>query len=134
MSTYPDNTAAAAGLASCHVCYKLAPESRHDCPLCGAALHLRKPDSLQRTAALIVTAALLYIPANIFPIMTTTQLGRVTDSTILGGVVILMHHGSYVIAAVIFGVYYGIVNYAYPMLKNEIDGSAQPAAAATPME
>lgn len=38
------------------------------------------------------------------------------------------------IAAVIFGIYYGIVNYAYPMLKNEIDGSAQPAAAATPME
>ena len=102
MSSFAESTAAAAGLACCHVCYKLAPESLHSCPLCGSALHLRKPNSLQRTAALILTAALLYIPANIFPIMTTTQLGRATDSTILGGVVLLIHHESYPIAAVIF--------------------------------
>ena len=36
------------------------------------------------------------------PIMTTDQLGSATDSTILGGVVLLVHHGSYPIAAVIF--------------------------------
>lgn len=102
MSAFPPGTAAAAGLACCHVCYKLAPESQHRCALCGSPLHVRKPDSLHRTAALIVTATLLYIPANVLPIMTTFQLGRAEESTILGGVVFLIHHGSYPIAAVIF--------------------------------
>jgi paraquat-inducible protein A len=74
----------------------------HHCPLCGAALHLRVTDSLQRTIALVFTAIILYIPANLLPIMTTTQLGTPEDSTILGGVVLLIHHGSYPIAAVIF--------------------------------
>ncbi len=102
MKQFAAGTAAAEGLACCHVCCKLSPATEHACPLCGAALHLRKPDSLQRTVALLVTASLLYIPANVLPIMTTEQLGRATDSTILGGVVILIHHGSYPIAAVIF--------------------------------
>ncbi len=102
MSVYPTGTAAAAGLASCHICAKLSPASVHHCPLCGAALHLRVTDSLQRTIALVITAIILYIPANVLPIMTTTQLGTPEDSTILGGVVLLIHHGSYPIAAVIF--------------------------------
>ena len=100
--TFPVGTAAAEGLACCHVCRTVAPESLHGCPLCGAALHLRKRVSLQRTVALVVTASLLYIPANVLPIMTTDQLGRAIDSTILGGVVLLIHHGSYSIAGIIF--------------------------------
>jgi len=102
MSAFPAGTAAAEGLGCCHVCLKLAPEALHRCPRCGSALHLRKPDSLQRTVALVVTAALLYIPANVLPIMTTEQLGRSIDSTIIGGVVLLVHHGDYPIAGVIF--------------------------------
>ena len=102
VSTASGDTAASRGLACCHVCFKVAPETLHRCPRCGAALHLRKPDSLQRTIALVLTATLLYIPANVLPIMTTTQLGRATDSTILGGVIILMHHGDLPIALVIF--------------------------------
>lgn len=99
---YPPGTAAARGLATCHTCYKLASATRHKCPRCGAGLHLRTRDSLQRTIALVITATLLYIPANILPIMTTTMLGTAEPSTILGGVVLLIHHGSYPIAAVIF--------------------------------
>jgi paraquat-inducible protein A len=102
VTSFPAGTAAAEGLACCHVCTKLAAEASHECPRCGAALHLRKPDSLQRTIALIVTAVVLYIPANVLPIMTTDQLGQATDSTIIGGIVLLIHHGSYPIAAVIF--------------------------------
>jgi paraquat-inducible protein A len=102
MSTYPTGTAASEGLASCHICSKLSPASLHQCPLCGAALHLRMTDSLQTAISLVITATILYIPANVLPIMTTTQLGTPTDSTILGGVVLLIHHGSYPIAAVIF--------------------------------
>lgn len=102
MSAVSADTAAARGLACCHVCLKVAPETLHHCPRCRAALHLRKPDSLQRTVALVVTAVLLYIPANVLPIMTTTQLGSAEDSTILGGVIVLVHHGDLPIAVVIF--------------------------------
>jgi paraquat-inducible protein A len=102
MSGFPAGTAAAEGLACCHVCFKVAPQALHRCPRCRAPLHLRKRDSLQRTLALVATASLLYIPANVLPIMTTEQLGRAMDSTIIGGVVLLVHHGDYPIAAVIF--------------------------------
>ncbi len=101
-TSYPVGTAAAAGLAVCHICHKLAPESHHECPRCGAAMHLRATDSLQRTLALAFTACVLYIPANILPIMTTTQLGTPEPSTIIGGVVLLINLGSYPVAAVIF--------------------------------
>lgn len=101
-ATYPPGTAAAAGLASCHTCHRLAPASSHKCPRCGAGLHVRTEGSLERTMALVITATILYIPANVLPIMTTTMLGTAEESTILGGVVLLIHHGSYPIAAVIF--------------------------------
>jgi len=102
MTTFPSNTAAAQGWATCHTCTKLASAELHHCPRCGAALHLRLTDSLHQTMALLITAVLLYIPANVYPIMTTDQLGESIDSTILGGVLLLWHHGSYPVASVIF--------------------------------
>lgn len=95
-------TAAESGLACCHTCYRLVPKDEHHCPRCNASVHVRLPNSLNRTMALVVTAALLYIPAMTLPIMTTVTLGRPTDSTVIGGVVILWNMGSYPIAAVIF--------------------------------
>jgi paraquat-inducible protein A len=65
-------------------------------------LHLRITNSLERTTALLITAIILYIPANVLPIMNTLQLGQGEPATILGGVVILVKMGSYPIAAVIF--------------------------------
>ena len=100
--TYPANTAAAAGLALCHSCHHLDRAELHECSRCGSALHLRNTDSLQRALALLFTAVILYIPANVLPIMTTLQLGKGEPSTILGGVVLLIKLGSYPIAAVIF--------------------------------
>ena len=98
----PQQTAASKNLAACHLCYKLAPISTHQCPRCGSAMHLRKNDSIQRTLALLVTACLLYIPANLYPIMYTDQLGSTEASTILGGVVLLIDLGSVPVAVVIF--------------------------------
>ena len=95
-------TAAARNLAACHLCCKLVPAQLHRCPRCDSALHLRKPDSIQRTLALLVTACMLYIPANLDPIMITEQLGSAEGSTILGGVILLMHHGAVLVALVIF--------------------------------
>lgn len=95
-------TAASRNLAACHLCCKLAPAELHHCPRCGSAMHLRKQDSIQRTLALLVTACLLYIPANLYPIMITEQLGKSEGSTILGGVILLIHHGAVPVALVIF--------------------------------
>ena len=101
-TSFPPGTAAAEGLASCHVCLKLSPAELHTCSRCGAAIHLRPASSIQTTLALVFTAIILYIPANLLPIMTTTQLGAAEPSTILGGVVLLIDMGSAPIAAVIF--------------------------------
>lgn len=98
----PPTTAAHSGLAACHLCYKLAPATVHQCPRCHSAMHVRKNDSIQRTLALLVTACLLYIPANLYPIMYTDQLGSTEASTILGGVVLLINLGSVPVAVVIF--------------------------------
>jgi len=95
-------TGASRGLATCHLCYKLAPVGLHHCPRCGSVMHLRKSDSIQRTLALLFTACLLYIPANLYPIMYTEQLGSTEASTILGGVVLLIDLGSVPVALVIF--------------------------------
>ncbi len=95
-------TAADNGLAACHVCRKLAPVAVHHCPRCGSTMHLRKQDSIQRTLALLVTSCILYIPANLYPIMYTDQLGSTEASTIMGGVILLIDLGSVPVAVVIF--------------------------------
>ena len=100
--TYPAGTAAAEGLATCHTCCKVAPESLHQCPLCGGSLHLRVPDSIQRTLALVVTASLLYIPANVLPITRTEALGKEQADTIMSGVLYFLKHGDWPLALVIF--------------------------------
>jgi paraquat-inducible protein A len=100
--TAPADTAISRNLAACHLCCKLATPELHQCPRCGATLHLRKSDSIQRTLALLVTSCLLYIPANLYPIMITEQLGKPEGSTILGGVILLVHHGAIPVALVIF--------------------------------
>ena len=100
-------TAAAAGLASCHACGQLSrlaadPESRSACPRCGAALHLRRPASLARTWAFVLAAALLYIPANVMPVMISDSLFGDQADTILSGVVFLWRDGSWLLAALVF--------------------------------
>lgn len=96
------NTARAQDKLSCEMCYQLHNADKKRCQYCGLKLHTRKPFSLQKTVALLVTSIILYIPANVYPIMYTTYLGETTPNTILGGVITLWGHGSYPIALVIF--------------------------------
>ena len=100
--TAVSQTAASKNLASCHTCNKLTTLHCEVCSRCGSALHLRKVDSLQRTLALLLTATILYIPANLYPIMITDQAGQTVENTILGGVVLLIELGSVPVATVIF--------------------------------
>lgn len=79
-----------------------SPPSHYACSRCGSRLHLRKPNSLEFTWALLITSAVLYIPANAYPMMITTSLGQTHASTIIGGMLELWQHGSEPIAVVIF--------------------------------
>ncbi len=101
MSEFPPR-AVHSGLAGCHTCGKVSPVSVGNCPRCGTHLHLRKPDSIQRTIALMVAATALYIPANVLPIMTVVELGDVTENTIFSGMMTFWRQGAYPIAIVIF--------------------------------
>ncbi|MBP9961379.1 MAG: paraquat-inducible protein A [Pseudomonas sp.] len=95
-----------AGILICIECHELnrqKPDTDEQvCTRCGALVHARRPNSLMRTWALLITAAILYIPANILPIMTVSTLGQGSPDTIMSGVITLMKHGMFPIAAVVF--------------------------------
>lgn len=88
----------------CHDCeLVIAAEHAHpDCPRCGARLHRRKPDSLRRTWALVVSGYLLYIPANTLPVLSIERFGKLEPSTILGGVRELIDARLWPLAVVVF--------------------------------
>ncbi|AHJ61938.1 Paraquat-inducible protein A [Granulibacter bethesdensis] len=89
---------------SCHGCGLVVEGADHDasCPRCGSFLHRRKPDSVTRTIALVVAAVLLYIPANIYPVMIITSLGDTSPHTIVGGVKELIEADMWPLAALVF--------------------------------
>lgn len=112
-----NGTARVRGLLSCHSCRlvcRTAPieRGRMHCPRCGAAIHSRIPNSLGRCWALVVAAAILYLPANLLPITKTTSLGQVQLDTILSGVIYFVRSGSWLIALIIF-----IASILVPLLK-----------------
>ncbi len=110
-------TARARGLMLCDVCGFLMqfkskrPENIH-CPRCGQAVYPRKPASLQRTAALVLAAAILYFPANMLPIMRTSTLTYVDNNTILSGIIELWSGNSWPLAIFVF-----FVSILVPLLK-----------------
>jgi paraquat-inducible protein A len=88
------------------------PGHSMSCPRCSAHVHARKPDSISRTWALVIASFVLYIPANIYPVLTVMQLGAGAPSTILGGVEELLTSGMYPLAALVF-----CASIMVPMLK-----------------
>ncbi len=93
-------------LYDCYVCEALVGASvirrHHQCPRCHATLHLRIPHSLQKTSALLLAALILYIPANLLPFMTTRGLSGERSDTLVSGVISLLNHNMWLIAAVVF--------------------------------
>ena len=98
-------TAAEAGLVSCEICRLLTrpaePVEPGHCPRCGAKLELRHHHSIQYTWALVVAAAICYIPANALPILVTTTLSSPEEDTIMSGVLLLYRTGSWYLALVV---------------------------------
>lgn len=110
-------TAVRSGLVACHTCALLVPYGDPGsvsgaCPRCGTPLHSRKPNSLTRTWALLLTAVLLYIPANVYPVMTVVQFGSGSPNTILSGVTHLIEAGMWGLAMIIF-----FASFVVPILK-----------------
>ena len=58
--------------------------------------------SLQRVTAWLFAGLVVYVPANVYPMLRATQMFKSQDSTIVGGVVDLVSHHAYAIAAIVF--------------------------------
>lgn len=109
--------AAASGLAApligCDVCGLVSrSEPAERCPRCAHSLGHRKVNSIARVWACVVAAAILYVPANILPVMTIVQGGRGGARTILGGVVELGENDLWGLAVLVF-----LASVAIPLLK-----------------
>ena len=98
-------TALAKGLVSCHECDLLvkpvSPATPGHCPRCGERLAFRRERAIERTWALLVAAAILYVPANVLPVLTTNTLVSSESDTIMGGVVFLWASGSWPLALIV---------------------------------
>ena len=114
MSTFV--SAASQGLFSCHTCGLVSRRASHcgesHCPRCSAPLHFRKPNSVARSWAFLLAAYILYIPANVLPIMQASSFLGSQDDTIMSGVVYLWHSGSWDLALVVF-----IASILVPLMK-----------------
>jgi paraquat-inducible protein A len=106
-------TASPDGLIGCTHCgFVVHAPSGSLCPRCGGAVHARKPNAMERCWALLIAATILYIPANVFPILTAIKLGNGEPSTIIGGVRQLAEAGMFPLAALVF-----FASLAVPIIK-----------------
>lgn len=115
-ATAPPPAVPDSALIPCHACGLVAApvvagKHKH-CARCGSTLHRRHPDSVNRTWALLIAAAILYIPANLLPVMYTHSLFGTEKDTIMSGVVFFWTSGSQGLAIIIF-----IASVVVPMLK-----------------
>ncbi len=103
--TGPVMTAHRAGLVGCRGCGRVWPEAETVCARCGSTLTPPDRRSLNAVWAWLIAGLIFYIPANLFPMLKTSTLGGLmgsSESTILGGVVELIHYDSYGVAAIVF--------------------------------
>jgi paraquat-inducible protein A len=102
------------GFAGCTVCGLLnrAVDADCVCRRCGAALESRKPESMSRSWAYLSAAAMLYIPANLYPVLQSRTIQRAESDTILQGVVLLWRGGSWLLAGLVF-----FASVVVPLLK-----------------
>ncbi|HTY63479.1 MAG TPA: paraquat-inducible protein A [Acidobacteriota bacterium] len=109
-------TAMERGLIPCHACglvSRPAPSAGvAHCLRCNSRLHLRIPNSASRCWAFLIAGYILYLPANLLPMMYTGTLSGIRRDTILSGIVYLWESGSWGIAVIVF-----IASIMVPLLK-----------------
>ncbi|MDR9754202.1 paraquat-inducible protein A [Pseudomonas sp. SZMC_28357] len=105
-------------VVACHECDLLMrkpPLARGEkaiCPRCGYELYAHRHNVVRRSLALVITALLLYVPANFLPIMQLNLLGQTSHDTVWTGVVGLFNSGMQGVAVVVF-----LCSMAIPLLK-----------------
>ena len=115
----PLRTGRQLGLFSCHTCGRVseavgkAPEgAAFRCPRCDTTLRHRNPRGLERSWAYTWAALMLYLPANLLPVMSTVSLTGTESHTILGGIHELWLAGDWGLALIVF-----IASVGVPIVK-----------------
>lgn len=96
----------------CRATVRAIGSTRTLCPRCRAPIHARKPHSIATTTALVVSAAVLYIPANLLPVMRMHTFFSDESDTIMSGVLSLLDEGSWPLALLVF-----LASIVVPLLK-----------------
>jgi len=104
LSVSKSQTGASAGLMTCHICETLGQIHANDahCQVCGAHLHIRNKAAFSQSVAYLIAAYILYIPANLLPVMHTETIFGSEDDTIMSGVVLLFATGSWPLGLLVF--------------------------------
>lgn len=99
-------------LKTCLECGHLMPMTTPRCPVCRSVVYERKQGGMATTVALLLASVLLFIPANLLPIMKTTSLGIVQEDTILSGIIYFWQSRDYFVAVVVF-----VASFITPLFK-----------------
>ncbi|MEA3197589.1 MAG: paraquat-inducible protein [Gammaproteobacteria bacterium] len=104
------------GLVLCRTCNHTVScvtlSANRRCPRCQSSITHRTPSSTERTLAWLIAGMVLYVPANLLPVVHTSGLLGEQDSTILGGILEFWGSGDWDIALLIF-----IASVAVPFTK-----------------
>jgi len=101
-------------LTRCPICEAVNIDrgEKEHCRRCHSVIHKSKRLAYHKTIAFLITAMILYVPANLYPILITKQLGMSSENTILGGIMHLWESGSYPVAIIIL-----VASVFIPILK-----------------
>jgi paraquat-inducible protein A len=99
-------------LLACSCCGLAQPADGSVCRRCGFPLERGKARSLAPTAAFALAALILYIPANILPILRIEYYGAYSESTVWDGCATLFRDGQWFVAAIVF-----LASIAVPLFK-----------------
>ncbi len=80
----------------------IPPGDKALCPRCENPLYQRRERAIERTLALAITGLLLFLPANLLPVMSLQLIGQETSTTIYEGSLTLFREGLYLTALLVF--------------------------------
>lgn len=107
------------GALQCRVCGFLgkvpSARQRYDvllCPRCGERFKTGVNKSVELTWALLIAAAIMYVPANLMPVMSVYLLGSGQPDTIISGALHLFQAGQWPLALLIF-----VASIVVPLIK-----------------
>ncbi len=105
-------------IVACNLCGQvqqveiLPPGGALECCRCHAIIDRRRRYGVAVTAALALAALILYVPANIYPILKMQQYGVYSESTVWDGVVTLAQSKQWFVAIVVF-----LASIVIPLMK-----------------